>query len=147
MRSTAGRVAVLCAFVAVAAVLFVALRGGDDEGDGSQPASTAASTTSAPTGQPASPSQPPTEMIRMRDGAPVGGVEELTYTKGEQVRIKLKLDETQEDVHIHGYEIEKLDPSGTVIFAFPAKIEGIFELEAHGPSGDVLLAEITVEPA
>ncbi len=136
----------LCAFVAVAAVLFVALSGGD-EGDGSQPASNSASTSSAQAGQPPSPSQPATEVIRMRDGASVGGVRELTYTKGEQVRIKVKLDEPQEDVHIHGYEIEKLNPSGTVLLAFPAKIEGIFELEAHGPSGDVPLAEITVEPA
>jgi hypothetical protein len=33
-----------------------------------------------------------------------------------------------------------------VKFDFPAKLDGIFELEAHGPSGDVPLAEIVVNP-
>ena len=75
------------------------------------------------------------------------GVKEIDYTKGDQVLIEVRLDEPQEDVHIHGYDIEELNPSGTVRFDFPAKLDGIFELEAHGPSGDVVLAEIVVNPS
>jgi hypothetical protein len=85
-------------------------------------------------------------MVEMRDGAPVGGVQRFTYDKGDRVLIVVKLDEQQEDVHVHGYEIEKLNPSGKVTFDFPAKLDGAYELEAHGPSGDVLLAEIRVNP-
>jgi hypothetical protein len=86
-------------------------------------------------------------VIRMRDGAPVGGPPTLTYAKGDQVKINVILDEPQEDVHIHGYDIEVLNPQKAAGFDFKADIEGIFELEAHGPSGDVVLAEIRVEPS
>ena len=86
-------------------------------------------------------------MIQLRGGAPVGGVKELTYAKGDQVRINVQLDVPQEDVHIHGYDIEVLSPQSKASFDFKADIEGIFELEAHGPSGDVVLAEIRVEPS
>ena len=86
-------------------------------------------------------------MIEVRDGAPVGGVKELTFVKGDRVRIKVKLDGPQEDVHIHGYEIERLNPTGSAEFDFTADLEGIFELEAHGPDGDIVLAEIRVEPS
>jgi hypothetical protein len=85
-------------------------------------------------------------VIRLRDGAPVGGVRELTYAKGDRIRLEVRLDEPQEDVHIHGYEVERLNPSGTIRFDFPAGLDGLFELEAHGPSGDVALAEIRVNP-
>ena len=145
MTSGAGRVAVLAAFVAVAVVLFVALQddGSDDRGGDSTDATVSEQTTSVP----APPPEPPVEVIQMRDGAPVGGVRDLTYAKGDQIRIKVKLDEPQEDVHIHGYEEERLSPTEEATFDFPAKIEGIFELEAHGPDGDVVLAEIRVEPS
>ena len=144
MTSGAGRIAILAAFVAVAAVLFVVLQDdGGDDGGGDTEATVAEQTTSVP----APPPEPPLEVIQMRDGAPVGGVRDLTYAKGERIRIKVKLDEPQEDVHIHGYEEERLNPTTEASFDFPAKIEGIFELEAHGPDGDVVLAEIRVEPA
>ncbi len=135
----------LAAFVAAAIVLFVVLQDDgedDDEGD-STDATVAEQTSTIPT----EPPEPPVEVIVMRDGAPAGGVQELTYTKGDRVRIRVKLDEPQEDVHIHGYEEERLNPATEASFDFPAKIEGIFELEAHGPDGDVPLAEIRVEPA
>ena len=145
MTSGAGRIAILAAFVAVAAVLFVVLQDdGGDDGGGETEATVAEQTT---TSVPAPPPEPPVEVIQMRDGAPVGGVRDLTYAKGERIRIKVKLDEPQEDVHIHGYEEERLNPTTEASFDFPAKIEGIFELEAHGPDGDVVLAEIRVEPA
>ena len=144
MTSGAGRIAILAAFVAVAAVLFVVLQDdGGDDGGGDTEATVAEQTTSVP----APPPEPPLEVIQMRNGAPVGGVRDLTYAKGERIRIKVKLDEPQEDVHIHGYEEERLNPTTEASFDFPAKIEGIFELEAHGPDGDVVLAEIRVEPA
>lgn len=141
----AGRIAVVAMFVAIAAVLFVVLRDDGEDGAGtttSEPASSEQATTPPPP-----PPEPMPELVVMRDGAPVGGVSEFTYTTGDRVLIKVKLDEPQEDVHIHGYEIEKLNPSGSVTFDFKAVLDGIFELEAHGPSGDVPLAEIRVEPS
>ena len=135
----------LAAFVAAAVVLFVVLQD-DGGGNGSDTTATETSATTTATA-PEPPPEPQVEVIQMRDGAPAGGVRELTYTKGDQVRITVKLDEPQEDVHIHGYDIEVLAPASKASFDFKADIEGIFELEAHGPSGDVALAEIRVEPA
>jgi len=139
--SRAGRIAILAALAAAAVVLFVVLSGSADDSDdgaGNEGTSTAVTETAT---------QPPAfDVVEMRNGEPVGGVQRLTYTKGDRVRIEVKLDEPQEDVHIHGYEQEKLNPSGSVRFDFPATLDGIYELEAHGPSGDVVLAEIVVQP-
>ena len=140
---------VLGAALVAAAVLFVVLQddGGDDGGEATP--TVAEDTTATPTTatQASQPAEPPVEVIQVRNGAPVGGVRELTYTNGEQIRIEVKLDEPQEDLHIHGYDIERLNPTGSASFDFKATIEGIFELEAHGPSGDIVLAEIAVEPS
>lgn len=144
MRSTGARAGLLIVLAIVAVLLFIVLK--DDGGDdGGETTPTPAQTT-ATGDEPAPPAEPAPEIVEMRNGAPVGGVQELSFQRGDQVRILVKLDEPQEDVHIHGYEIEKLNPSGEVLFEFPAKLDGIYELEAHGPSGDVLLAELRINP-
>ena len=138
--SRAGRIAILAALAVAAVVLFIVLSGADDDGDsasGTDPQATTGETTAQP---------PPVDVVEMRNGEPVGGVQRFTYAKGDRIRIEVKLDEPQEDVHIHGYEEERLNPSGTVRFDFPARLDGIYELEAHGPSGDAVLAEIVVNP-
>ena len=139
--SRAARIAILAVLAAAAVALFIVLSGSDDDSDdGSQNGATEAPVTEA------APQPPAFDVVELRNGEPVGGVQRLTYTTGDRVRIEVKLDEPQEDVHIHGYEQEKLNPSGTVRFDFPATLDGIYELEAHGPSGDVVLAEIVVTP-
>lgn len=140
MQSTAARAVLLVVLAAAAVGLFVVLSGGDDDDGGSE------TTTEATVATTTAPPKPQFEVITMKNGAAVGGVQELEYSKGDQIRIEVRLDEPQEDIHIHGYDIEKLNPSGTVKFDFPANLDGIFELEAHGPSGDVPLAEIVVNP-
>lgn len=130
----------LVALAVAAVVLFIVLSGGDD-GDSGSDAESGGDGTAVP-----APEAPSFEMIEMTGGEPVGGVRELTYEKGERIMIEIRLDEPQEDVHIHGYEQEKLNPSGTVRFDFPATLDGIYELEAHGPDGDVVLAELIVNP-
>jgi len=144
MSSRGGRIGVLIAFIAVAVVLFAVLQedGDDDGGETATATVEQTETAKAPVPEPTG-----LEVIRMRDGAPVGGPPTLTYATGDQVRINVLLDEPQEDVHIHGYDIEVLNPQKGAGFEFKADIEGIFELEAHGPSGDVVLAEIRVEPS
>jgi len=140
--SRAGRSGVLVALALAAVGLFIAFSGGDDDGSDSGAETTASGDGTLPTI-----AEPAFEVIEMKGGEPVGGVRKLTYTQGERVRIEIRLDEPQEDVHIHGYEEEKLNPSGTVRFDFPARLDGIYELEAHGPDGDVVLAELVVNPS
>jgi hypothetical protein len=143
MQSTTARIGVLAAVVAVAVVLFIVLSGGDDD-DGKTTTATATSTVETTTnaGQPAGP-----PVITVRDGKPVGGVQDLTFNRGDQVRFVVQLDQPAEEVHVHGYEIE--EPAGTspVRVSFPADIDGVFEVEVHSDEfGEFEIAKLTVNP-
>lgn len=82
--------------------------------------------------------------IVVRDGEPVGGVEQLEYTAGEDIRFKVESDQAEE-IHLHGYDVMKDVPAGgSVTFDVPAEIEGIFEAEMEGAG--VQIAEIQVNP-
>lgn len=82
--------------------------------------------------------------IVIKDGKPVGGIADLTYNKGEQVRFKVDSD-VSDEVHVHGYDIMKdVKAGGSVSFDFPAAIEGVFEAELEGRKEQIL--ELTVNP-
>jgi hypothetical protein len=80
-------------------------------------------------------------------GNPVGGVKTLTYNKGDQVELHVNLAAPEEAVHVHGYEYEKPAEHSPVTFSFPAKLDGVFEVEVHranhteGP-----IAELHINP-
>jgi hypothetical protein len=82
--------------------------------------------------------------VVVRNAAPVGGVKQLTYNKGDTIDLTVKSD-TADEVHFHGYDIHKdVAKGGSVRFRFKATIDGRFivELENHKQT----LAEVTVEP-
>ena len=82
--------------------------------------------------------------IVIKNGEPVGGIEQLEYSAGEQIHFKVESD-ISEEVHFHGYEVMKdVKAGGTVSFDMPAEIEGIFEVELEGRKEQI--AEITVNP-
>jgi len=82
--------------------------------------------------------------ITIEHGAPVGGIAQLTYNKGEEVRFKVDSD-VSDEVHMHGYDIMKdVKAGGSVSFDFPATIEGVFEAELEGRKEQIL--ELTVNP-
>jgi hypothetical protein len=125
MQSTTARIGVLAALVAVAVVLFIVLSGSDD--DDGDATTTAAATTAT--------------------GTPVGGVQELTFTKGDQVRFVVELDQPEEEVHVHGYEITEPATSSPVRLNFQADIDGVFDVEVHSHEvGDIEIAKLTVNP-
>jgi hypothetical protein len=112
-------------------------------GDETSEATTAVSTR--PTDTPESASmggKVPTIVIR--NGEPVGGVKELEYSAGEEIRFEVTSD-VADEVHVHGYDLMQDVPAGgTVSFDFPAEIEGIFEAELEGRKEQI--AEIRVNP-
>ena len=82
--------------------------------------------------------------IVIKNGKPVGGIADLTYNKGEQVRFKVDSD-VSDEVHMHGYDIMKdVKAGGSVTFDFPATLEGIFEAELEGREEQIL--ELRVNP-
>jgi hypothetical protein len=143
MQSRAISAVVVVALVAAAVVLFVVLS--DDDGDSDQAASgtTTTATTTTTKEQQAKP-KPEVTTIVVNGGEPVGGVQELAYTSGDEVRFDVQSD-VAEEVHVHGYDILKeVEPGKPVSFEFPADIEGGFEVELEG--AHVQIAELTVEP-
>lgn len=82
--------------------------------------------------------------IVIKHGKPVGGIANLVYSKGEEVRFKVDSD-VSDEIHVHGYDIMKdVEAGGSVNFAFPANIEGVFEAELEDRKEQIL--ELTVNP-
>jgi hypothetical protein len=146
--------------VAAAAVLFVVLSGDDSEE--SEPPATVTTTTDTGAngasganggggGQGAGagenrqpPPEPEVPTIVVRGGEPVGGVQDLSFSQGDDIRFKVESDHAGE-IHFHGYDVSMdVSAGGSVAFNVPAEIEGVFEVEVEETATQI--AEITVNP-
>jgi FtsP/CotA-like multicopper oxidase with cupredoxin domain len=127
MRSGGVRLGLLAALIVAAVVLFIVLK--NDNSNESSDTSRGL------------------QVLTVNDGQPVGGVKKLTYNKGDRVQLEVRLNQPEEEIHVHGYEIEKPAEHSPVRFSFPANIDGVFEIEVHrlddteGP-----IAELHVNP-
>jgi hypothetical protein len=149
--------------VAVAAVLFVVLR--DDDSEESEPTATVATTTTETNGGGGEPQaggggggqgngsggneQPPPKpevpTIFLRNGQALGGVAELSFSQGDDIRFKVESDRAWE-IHFHGYDVSKeVSAGGSVSFNVPAELEGVFEVEVEQTATQI--AEISVNPS
>jgi hypothetical protein len=141
MQSRTISAVVVVALIAAAVVLFVVLR--DDDGDADGVTTTPAATTTQQQERKPEP-KPEVTTIVVKGGEPVGGVQELEYTRGDEIRFDVEAD-IAEEVHVHGYDvIEEVAPGEVARFDFPADIEGGFEVELEGSHTQI--AELTVEP-
>ena len=129
MQSNAARAGVLVILIAAAAALFVVLKGNDDS---------SSDTTS--TGRTAEPL-----VIEVdKEAKPVGGVQELTVSKGGRIRFDVR-SAIADEVHLHGYDVSKdVKAGGSVSFDVPATLEGEFEAELEQRHAQILA--LTVEP-
>jgi FtsP/CotA-like multicopper oxidase with cupredoxin domain len=140
--------------IAVVAVVLIAGGSGDSTDDDTQTTSGTSTPTPTPTQeQPeaspqetetptptptATPTPKPTPLLTS------GKVTRLEFKDGETVRFRVRSAE-DEEIHIHGYDIEKEIPGGeTTPVSFKATIQGIFEIEFHG-SGEQI-GELRVQP-
>ena len=145
MQSNAVRLGVLAAVIAVAAVLFIVLGGGDDEDSGDTQTDTATQTT---TKEKTTAENDSEASIVFRNGRPAGGVEEINARGGDTVFIVVDSDESA-DIHVHGYEVEAPVEAGEKAqVSFTADLEGVFEVELHlhSTGEEVQVAELTVKP-
>ena len=149
--SNAARLGALAVVAVIAAVAFVGLRpSGDDPGEASpqpaapsEPAGSERKVEARPRREPRAP-RPQYARIRIRDGSPVGGVERIDVDSGDTARIEITSDALGE-IHLHGYDREaQVEPGRVTRLRLRADLEGIFELELHGPG--TTLAELRVEP-
>lgn len=140
MNSNTTRVLAGIVVVAVAVVLFVVLK--DDDGGKSASEKTEESARTEKSAGAKAPSI--ATIVVDKQGKPVGGIAQLTYDEGEQVRFKVK-SAVSDEVHMHGYDIGKeVEAGGSVTFDFPATIEGVFEAELENRAEQIL--ELTVNP-
>jgi hypothetical protein len=94
--------------------------------------------------KPEKPPEPELPVVEVRDGKPVGGVQELEFESGEEARFEVVADAADE-LHFHGYDLYiDVGPGKPTEVKFDADIEGLFELESH-TTGE-LLAEVSVVP-
>jgi FtsP/CotA-like multicopper oxidase with cupredoxin domain len=127
MQSTAVRFGLLGAVIVAAVVLFIVL----NNSNSNESSDTAKGL----------------QVLTVNNGQPAGGVKTLTYNKGDQVQLEVRLNTPEEEIHVHGYEIEKPAEHSPVRLSFPAKLDGVFEIEVHrldkteGP-----IAELHVNP-
>jgi hypothetical protein len=145
MQSNTARLGVLAAVIAVAAVLFIVLSGGDDEDSGETQTDTATQTT---TKEKTTAEDDSEASIVFRNGRVVGGIEEINASGGDNVFIVVDSDESA-DIHVHGYEVEApVDAGEPSQVAFTADLEGVFEVELHLDSTgeEVQIGELTVKP-
>src|SRR4051812_18626843 len=127
------RIAAPVAVVVIAVVLFIVLKPSDDNNN--------KSSGTTPT---AEKSPPPVRTVRVTGGKPAGGIQDLTFNKGDTVQFKVVSD-VSDEVHVHGYDFHKdVAPGHPVTFEFPAKIDGEFvvELESRGEQ----VASLKVNP-
>jgi hypothetical protein len=145
MQSRRTGIAVAVLGVAVAVVLFIVLSGGDDD-DSSSDAVTTTTTTGGggETTKTTTTTEPKIATMVIRDGEPVGGVQDLSFDEGDDIRFRVESDAAWE-IHLHGYDIPKeVEAGGSVEFDVPATIEGVFEVEIEQTATQI--AEITVNP-
>jgi FtsP/CotA-like multicopper oxidase with cupredoxin domain len=127
MQSRAARLGLLAAVVVAAVVVFIVLKNNNSD-------------TSSDTAK-------GVQVLTVNNGNPVGGVKTLTYNKGDQVELEVRLNTPEEEVHVHGYEIEKPAEHSPVSFSFPANLDGVFEIELHKlDKTETPIAELHVNP-
>src|SRR3954470_13681840 len=100
----ARRMALLAAVVVVAVVAFIALKPSDSSKKQSSTPTTTSTAGGKGTGQ--KPAPPPVPTIVVKSGKPVGGIKQLTFNKGDQIKFTVKSD-VSDEVHVHGYDLMK----------------------------------------
>ena len=154
------RIGLIVAAAVFAVVAFVVASPGDDD-EGGQSAQTTTTQSQSETGQqetpteseaPAEtvPAEPKPTQIQIRGGEVVGGAADIQVKKGDVVQFVVSSD-APDDIHLHGYDIEKkVEPGKPARFKFTADVEGIFEIESHvaeDAGKDPLVGKLTVEPS
>ena len=138
------RIGLLVAAVVVVVVAIVLIGGGDDDDSSSTDNTVQTTTTGGTTTTSEKPAAPEVPTITIKDGKPVGGVQEIEVDKGDTIEFTVKSDADHE-IHMHGYDIAKdVEAGGQVTYNVPADIDGIFEIEIEDLKEQI--AELRVNP-
>jgi hypothetical protein len=141
----AWRLALVAGGVAVAVVLFFVLRdNGNDNGKSAPATQTTTPTGTTTANTPPPPPKPLVATIVYRNGRVVGGLKNISTTKGTRVTVVVNAD-VSDEVHVHGYDLKgDVAPGVPARIAFRANLVGQFvvELESRG----FQIANLKVQP-
>jgi hypothetical protein len=136
------RAGIVLGGLAVLLIVFVVLRGNDDNGSSSSSSAPQTSATSSGSDPTATTPEPAVQTVRVVNGQPAGGIKTISYTKGDQIRLKVQSD-TADEIHVHGYDLKKdVTAGGSVEFDFKATIEGRFEVELENAGTQIAMLEV-----
>jgi hypothetical protein len=154
MRSPAGRVAIVVGAAVVLVVLFVVLRGRDDDepdAQGTTSRTFTIQTTTSPTTAttrtttvPATtaPAGPRRIDVTVAGGSVAGGVKTVRVAQGESVVLVVRAD-VSDHVHLHGYDrMADVAPGAPAQLRFRATIAGRFEVELEDRKLRILEVEV-----
>jgi hypothetical protein len=156
-RSGIQRAGIVLGGLALLLIVFVVLRANSDSGSSSSSSApqttatqgtttgSAGSSPTASTPTATAPAQPAVQTVRVVNGKPDGGIQTVSFKKGDQVRLKVQSD-TADEIHVHGYDLKKdVAAGGSVLFNFEASIEGRFDVELENAGTQI--ATLQVNPA
>jgi len=139
----------IAAVIAVVAVIVLSSGGGDEQ----DPSNAAATATATPATTPepgadatATPEETPEPTATPKPQPPLlqpGKVTKLEFKEGDTIVFRVRADQPEE-IHVHGYDIEKEIGPDPVRVSIPATITGIFEIEIH--STEEQIGELRVDP-
>jgi hypothetical protein len=156
--------AAVAGVAALAIVLFLVLRPGDEddtpdttaaaqtttpettteEGTTEEATTEEVTTEEAPTTTQAGPPPPQRIVVVVRNGQPVGGVKHAQIDRGRQVLFVVRSD-VSDHIHLHGYDLlADVAPGQPARIRFRATQPGVFDVELEDRV--VLIAELEVRP-
>ena len=132
------------AVVAVVAIIIIG-SGGDDNNDSTTAAQTTPAATVTGTGTLTTPPPKPSiQVITIKNGKAVGGVQTVSVKKGDRARFKVVSDADHE-IHLHGFDIVKdVKAGGSVTFNVKTDAPGIYEFEIEETGTKI--GQVKVEP-
>ena len=139
------RIALLAAAAVVAVVAIIIIgSGGDDNNDSTTAAQTTPAATATGTGTVAPAPKPSIQVITIKNGKAVGGVQTVTVKKGDRARFKVVSDADHE-IHLHGFDIAKdVKAGGSVTYNVKTDAPGIYEFEIEDTKTKI--GQVKVEP-
>ena len=140
------RIALLAAAAVVAVVAIIIIgSGGDDNNDSTTAAQTTPAATVTGTGTSTTPPPKPSiQVITIKNGKAVGGVQTVSVKKGDRARFKVVSDADHE-IHLHGFDIAKdVKAGGSVTYNVKTDAPGIYEFEIEDTKTKI--GQVKVEP-
>jgi hypothetical protein len=134
---------------ALSAALLLALSGCAGTDSSASPAASAASASSTSPAAELSTTTPVPPAgqqlaVQVAGGKVTGDTGRVPVPVGDHVTLTITSD-VADEVHVHGYDVtEDVPAGGSVRFSFPARIEGVFEVELEGLGQQI--AELRVSP-